>query len=210
MAVMRMFARMVVLATLALGMVAAEADEGKARLDAFFQDLATMRAEFTQSVVDAQQRLKEESEGVLVLARPGRFRLEYTKPYSQLYVADGRKVWMYDKDLAQVTVREQEEALGSTPAWLLSTEEPLEKDFLLTELGRHEGLVWLELKPKEADANFSRIRIALDGGTLRTMEMVDGFGQTTRVQYHRVQRNQAVDDGLFTFTPPPGVDVVGE
>ncbi|GAB4293966.1 MAG: outer membrane lipoprotein chaperone LolA [Thiohalomonadaceae bacterium] len=198
-----------VLLSLLLASVAQAAD-GKARLDAFFKGLKTMRAEFVQTLVDAEQRVKEESEGVLLLSRPGRFRLDYSKPYSQLYVADGAKVWMYDKDLAQVTVRPQAEALGSTPAMLLTGSEPLERSFTLEELGEHEGYTWLDLKPREKEATFAYIRLALEGEVIRAMEMVDNFGQMTRLFFHTVSRNPALDAAAFSFTPPPGVDVVGE
>lgn len=189
---------------------AAQAADGKARLDAFFKGLQTMRAEFVQTLVDTEQRVQEESEGVLLLLRPGRFRLDYFKPYSQVYVADGSKVWMYDKDLEQVTVRPQEDALGSTPAMLLSGSEPLEHNFILEELGDHEGFTWIDLKPREKDATFAYIRLALEGEVIRAMEMVDNFGQMTRLYFHTVSRNPALDAAAFRFTPPPGVDVVGE
>ncbi|WP_127477360.1 outer membrane lipoprotein chaperone LolA [Sulfurivermis fontis] len=188
----------------------AQATDGKARLDTFFKGLKTMRAEFVQTLVDAEQRVKEESEGVLLLSRPGRFRLDYSKPYSQLYVADGTKVWMYDKDLEQVTVRPQAEALGSTPAMLLTGSEPLERSFTLEELGDHEGYTWIDLKPREKEATFAYIRLALEGEVIRAMEMVDNFGQMTRLFFHTVSRNPRVEAGAFRFTPPPGVDVVGE
>lgn len=189
---------------------AAHAADGKVRLDAFFKGLKTMRAEFVQTLVDAEQRVKEESEGVLLLSRPGRFRLDYSKPYRQIYVADGARVWMYDKDLEQVTVRPQAEALGSTPAMLLSGSEPLERNFTLTELGDHEGFTWIDLKPREKDATFAYIRLALEGDVIRAMEMVDNFGQMTRLFFHTVTRNPQVEAGMFRFTPPPGIDVVGE
>lgn len=190
--------------------MSAHAVDGKARLDTFFKGLKTMRAEFVQTLVDAEQRVKEESEGVLLLSRPGRFRLDYSKPYSQLYVADGTRIWMYDKDLEQVTVRPQEEALGSTPAMLLSGSEPLERNFTLQELGDHEGFTWVDLKPKQKDATFAYIRLALEGDVIRAMEMVDNFGQMTRLFFHTVSRNPKVEADAFRFTPPPGVDVVGE
>jgi len=189
---------------------AVQAAEGRARLDAFFKGLSTMRAEFVQTLMDAEQNVKEESEGVLLLSRPGRFRLDYHSPYSQVYVADGERVWMYDQDLEQVTVRPQEEALGSTPAMLLSGAEPLEKNFLLEELGEHEGFIWIDLKPHEKDASFSYIRLALDGETIRAMEMVDSFGQMTRLFFHTVTRNSKIDMSVFTFVPPAGVDVLGD
>ncbi|MFA5627713.1 MAG: outer membrane lipoprotein chaperone LolA [Thiohalomonadaceae bacterium] len=208
---MRLFWR--VAGVLALGLTsltAQAADDGKARLDAFFKGLATMRAEFVQTLVDAEQNVKEESEGVLLLSRPGRFRLDYFSPYSQVYVADGKKIWMYDKDLEQVTVRPQDEALASTPAMLLSSTEPLENNFILEELGEHEGFTWLDLKPREKDASFAYVRLALDGETIRAMEMVDSFGQMTRLFFHTVSRNPKLADDSFDFIPPAGVDVVGE
>lgn len=190
--------------------VAAQAGEGKAKLDRFFKGLKTMRAEFVQSLLDANHKEKEHSEGVLLLSRPGRFRLEYTKPYSQLYVADGRHVWMYDKDLEQITVRPESAALGSTPAALLSSNVPLEKNFHLKELGNHSGFTWLELKPKQKDATFTYIRLALDGDLVRAMEMGDSLGQTTRLYFDKVSRNPHLAKSEFEFTPPPDVDVVGD
>lgn len=186
------------------------AGEGKVRLDRFFKDLKTMRADFVQTLVDNEQRVKDQSEGVMLVSRPGRFRLTYTKPYSQLYVADGKRVWMYDKDLEQVTVRPQADALGSTPGLLLSSDEPLEKNFRVEELGKHEGFFWVELKPRQKDASFSYIRLALEGEVIRAMEMVDSFGQMTRLYFHDVKRNPKVEAKDFQFTPPAGVDVVGE
>lgn len=202
--------RTVLLSSLLTLSVPGQAADGKVRLDAFFKGLKTMRAEFVQTLVDAEQRVMEQSEGVLLLSRPGRFRLDYSKPYSQLYVADGQKVWMYDKDLEQVTVRSQDEALGSTPAMLLTGSEPLERSFILQELGDHEGFTWIDLKPREKDATFAYIRLALEGDVIRAMEMVDNFGQMTRLFFHTVSRNPPVEAGAFRFTPPPGVDVVGE
>ena len=147
---------------------------------------------------------------MLWLSRPGKFRLQYTNPYEQLYVADGHKMWMYDRDLEQVTVKEQSDALGSTPALLLSSSEPLKNNFTITELGAHEGFQWLELKPKAADSNFDYVRLALEGDVLRAMEMVDGFGQTTRLFFETVERNPRLSADKFHFQPPPGVDVIGE
>lgn len=194
----------------AMSGVAQAAGTGKAKLDHFFKDLKTMRAEFVQTLVDSRQEVKDQSEGVMTIARPGRFRLEYTKPYSQLYVADGKKVWSYDKDLEQVTVHPQEEMLGSTPALLLSSDVPLEKNFRLQELGDHEGFTWVELKPRQKDANFTYIRLALEGGVVRAMEMGDALGQMTRIYFNEVVRNVKVDPSSFQFTPPSGVDVVGQ
>jgi len=201
---------MALLLVLALSGVA-QAATGRQKLDAFFKGLKTMRAEFVQKVLDKDQRVKEQSEGVMYLSRPGHFRLEYTKPYSQLYVADGQKLWMYDKDLEQVTVRPQADTLGSTPALLLSGGVPLDRDFNIKDLGVHEGgLTWLELTPKKKDPTFSDIRLALDKDGVRAMQMTDNFGQITRMYFTSIERNPAISPDRFRFTPPPGVDVVGE
>ncbi len=186
------------------------AGEGQARVERFFGDLKSMRAEFIQTLVDPRGDVLEESRGVLLLERPGRFRLEYRSPYEQLYVADGERLWMFDPDLEQVTVRPQGDALGSTPALLLSGTEPLEENFNVEELGFHEGFQWLELTPRERDATFERIRLALEEDMVRAMEMVDSFGQMTRLFFETVERNPQIADRNFTFTPPPGVDVIGE
>lgn len=190
--------------------MAAQAGAGRVKLDRFFKGLKTMRAQFVQTLLDANHNEKERSEGVLLLSRPGRFRLEYTKPYSQLYVADGKHVWMYDKDLEQITVRPETAALGSTPAALLSSDVPLDRNFRLTELGNHSGFTWLELRPKQKDATFTYIRLALDGDVVRAMEMGDSLGQTTRLYFDKVSRNPHLAASEFEFTPPPDVDVVGD
>lgn len=195
---------------LSVAISAPAAAAGKGQLDAFLSGLESMRADFIQSLLDSEDSVLEESEGVIYVQRPGRFRLEYQTPYEQLYVADGDNVWMYDKDLVQVTVRPQGDALSSTPALLLSSTEPLENNFRINELGEHAGFVWLELRPRGEDANFEYIRLALESGSLRAMEMVDSFGQTTRIYFKNLERNPTLDAGKFSFDPPPGVDVVGK
>ena len=188
----------------------AYAGEGQQRLERFLDGLDTMQADFIQTLTNARGELMEESRGKLWLSRPGKFRLHYTNPYEQLYVADGRNIWMYDRDLEQVTVKPQGDALGSTPAMLLSSEVPMEENFLIEEEGFHEGFQWLHLKPKAADSNFDYVRLAMEGDVLRAMEMVDGFGQTTRLYFDTVNRNPSLNNERFTFEPPPGVDVIGE
>lgn len=197
-------------ALLALSLMPAQAADGQKSMDQFLAGLKTMRAAFAQTVVDPDGAVVEETAGELLVSRPDRFRLEYTEPYEQLYVADGKRVWMYDKDLEQVTVKKQGEALGSTPALLLSSTQPLTRNFEVTELGVREGLTWLELKPRRKDASFESVHLALENNTLRAMEMVDGFGQRTRLQFEHIERNPALDAKAFSFTPPEGVDVIGE
>ncbi len=188
----------------------AQAGEGQQRLEAYLLDLQTIKAAFVQTLNNAAGELIEKSEGIMAVQRPGMFHLQYQNPYEQLYVADGQNLWMYDRDLEQVTVKPQADALGSTPVLLLSTTEPLEKNFEIRELGEHEGFFWLELNPRDPDSNFDFVKLAMDGEILRAMEMVDGFGQTTRLYFDPMVRNPKLDTDVFDFTPPPGVDVIGE
>jgi outer membrane lipoprotein carrier protein len=185
------------------------AGEAELRLDRFLSGLSTLRAEFKQTVLDPQSA-GEESSGELLISRPGKFRLQYDKPYEQLYVADGKRVWLYDKDLAQVTVKNQKAALGSTPALLLSSTEPLTNSFKLSEAGEREGLAWVELKPLAEESSFESVSLGLGDGTLKVMEMLDGLGQRTRIEFVRMERNVKIDPTKFRFSPPEGVDVIGE
>lgn len=188
---------------------AVQAGEGNDQLHAFFDDLKALRADFVQTLMDEQGEVMEKSEGIILVDRPGRFRLKYVSPYEQLYVADGERVWMYDKDLQQVTVREQGAALGNTPALLLSDPRPLEESFKVRELGVSEGVAWVELVPRrQREGGFERIRMGLKDGWVRTMEMRDPLGQITRLSFLHLERNPVLADEAFVFEPPAGVDVI--
>ena len=190
----------------------ASAGEGLDRLDRFFEGLTSLRADFVQTLADQNGEVIEKSEGVLLLERPGRFRLQYTHPYENLYVADGKKVWMYDPGLEQVTVRDQAEALDNTPALLLSDTRPLKDNFRIKELGvTKDGIAWVALRPRgEAEGGFESIRIGLEGQWVRVMEMRDGLGQTTQLRFFRLERNPKIAAKAFHFQPPAGVDVIGQ
>ena len=183
---------------------------GPERLANFFDGLTTLRAEFQQTVQDVRLNVNEQATGSVMIQRPGRFRRDYREPYEQLIVADGKKIWMYDVDLEQITVKPLDDTLGNTPAQLLSTTRPLSESFNITDDGTVEGLDWVRLVPKSQDGNFSHVRLGFDGNGLRRMELQDSFNQTTRLELSAVQRNPKLYAGLFRFTPPPGVDVVGE
>lgn len=203
---------MALLFFLSLGMVekSLAQSSGEKQLDNFFTGLETMQAEFIQTLVDDKERIIEESEGVLLMQRPNRFRIEYHRPFEQLYVADGKKLWLFDKELEQVTVRPQDESFGQTPAQLLSGTKPLSENFYLEDLGAHEGLDWLELRPKQADANFDYIRLALKNNAIRAIETLDGLGHTTRLLLSHIKRNPKLAANSFKFSPPVGIDVIGE
>ena len=117
---------------------------------------------------------------------------------------------MYDKELDQVSHRSQKAALEGTPAQLLSTTGPLDQHFEIKDLGVQDGLNWVELLPRDKDSQFHSVRLALADNQLLRMEMADNFGQTTRFLFSHMQRNPALDDKLFEFTPPPAVDLIGD
>jgi outer membrane lipoprotein carrier protein len=188
---------------------AAQADSIE-RFKSFLRSTQSARADFEQKVYGGQGQLKQESKGSFVFLRPGRFRWTYAKPVDQVIVGDGERVWIYDRDLNQVTVRKLSKALGSTPAALLAGASDVEKAFELSDAGQRDGLEWLEAKPKERDAGFERIRMGFSTGGLEAMELTDNFGQTTRLRFHNLQRNPKTDPGEFRFEPPKGADVLGD
>ena len=186
------------------------AGEGRDRLENFLNRLETMEAGFIQTLKSPKKEELERSEGRIWLTRPNQFRLTYQTPFEQIIVADGVKMWLYDKELEQVTVKPQDDSIGSSPASLLAGTKPLNEEFRIEELGLHEGFEWINLYPKAPDASFDYIRVAMEGELLRAIEMVDGFGQQTRLYFDQITLNRPIDKSRYRFTPPPGVDVIGE
>jgi outer membrane lipoprotein carrier protein len=179
------------------------------RFQAFAHGAQSARADFEQKVLDKSGRTVQQAKGSFVFQRPGKFRWTYAKPVDQLIVGDGQKVWIYDRDLNQVTVRKLSRALGSTPAALLAGSADVEKAFALSEAGSRDGLEWLEAKPKEREAGFSLVRMGFSDKGIEAMELLDNFGQTTQLRFANLQRNPKVDPADFRFTPPKGADVLG-
>ena len=163
-----------------------------------------------QSLFDAAGEVVQESRGTMVLQRPGRFRWDYSQPYEQHIVADGQKLWIYDTELQQVTVKGLDNALGNAPINLLSQRRPLTEDFLVRELPSHDGLQWVELEPRIKDTDFTSITLGMDVEGMKVMELRDSFGQRTQIRFMDIQLNAATDPGMFDFQPPAGVDVVGQ
>jgi outer membrane lipoprotein carrier protein len=180
------------------------------RFQAFLRDTQSARATFEQKVYDRERRLVQDSTGTFAFLRPGRFRWRYEKPYEQVIVGDGERVWIHDPDLNQVTVRPMARALGSTPAALLAGSSDVEGAFTFTEAGSADGLEWLEAKPRGEDSGFERIRLGLAAGGVRAMELTDHFGQTTVLRFGALERNAPLAPGDFRFVPPNGADVLGE
>jgi outer membrane lipoprotein carrier protein len=185
----------------------ADVDESLRR---FFREVKSFEARFDQTVLDEGHQIVQESAGTLWIERPDRFRWEYELPYRQLIVGDGERIWVYDPALQQVTVRPLRGGLGDTPAVLLAGRGRLDDRFVVRVLGRQGELDWAQLIPKRPDGGFVDIRIGFENGRIRVLEMIDGFGQTTRVSLREVRENARIDPAKFRFTPPAGVDVVGE
>jgi outer membrane lipoprotein carrier protein len=176
----------------------------------FFREVNSFSARFTQVVLDERLSPIQESSGMLWIERPNKFRWDYEKPYKQQIVADGKQLWVYDAGLEQVSVRPLSGGLGDTPAMLLAGRGRLEDNFTIKPLGAQNGTEWVQLSPRRKDSGYEDIRIGFVQGKLRVLEMVDGFGQVTRVTFQSSRENPRIEANRFSFTPPEGVDVVGE
>lgn len=179
-------------------------------LKQFLTQTKAAKSRFSQTVVGRNGKTTQKASGTFVFQRPGKFRFVYEQPYAQIIVGDGQKLWTWDKDLNQVTVKPVTQALGATPAALLTGDGQLERNFVLKDAGQSDGKAWVEATPKQQDAGFDRVRIGFEGGHLRGMEVRDNFGQTTLIQFSNFEANPALDASEFRFTPPKGADVVGE
>jgi outer membrane lipoprotein carrier protein len=186
------------------------AKSGVDYLRRFFNEVNSYSAQFNQVVMDEALNPIQESSGTLLIERPNKFRWDYEAPLKQQIVSDGKQIWVYDKDLQQVTVRSLSGGLGDTPAVLLAGRGKLEESFTVASLGTQGNLEWARLQPKRKDGGYEDIRVGFEQGKLAVLEMVDGFGQTTRVTLKGAKENVKIDAARFSFTPPPGVDVVGE
>jgi outer membrane lipoprotein carrier protein len=175
----------------------------------FSRDVKSARASFTQVVTAPDGKKQKTSTGTFELARPDRFRFAYVKPYPQLIVSDGQKVWIHDADLNQVTTRSADQALGATPAALLAG-SALDKDFELAALPDADGLAWVQAKPKAADSTYRSIRIGFRAKQLAAVEILDSFGQRSRLDFTELTTNTPVAPERFRFTPPAGADVIAQ
>lgn len=183
-------------------------DAAAQQLESALRGLSSFRAEFRQVVTNAEGEETETAAGTVSLARPGKFRWDYREP-EQLIVSDGVTVWLYDADLAQVTIRPAAETLIGTPALLLSGRSDISAEFDVADGGDEDGLAWIVLTPKSAESDFRELAVGISDGQIRRMRLVDRVGQTTRLEFDNIERNSRFAEGTFSFTPPPGVDVVG-
>lgn len=180
-----------------------------AELREFFSGIETIRGGFRQVLFDARGEAVEASAGELAIAKPGRFRWHYTDPYEQLIVADGEHIWLYDVDLEQVTVREQTDSLSQSPAMLLGGDRTALDGFRYLGSYSRDGDDWLRLEPVAPESDFRYVSLAFAGGELEKMELADALGQVTRIEFSTLEYNEPLDAALFSFEPPPGVDVIG-
>ena len=196
------------LAALSLGLVAiaAHADSVDTLRD-FIRDVKTGRAQFTQTVTSSDGAKKKTSSGSFEFARPNRFRFVYVKPFEQVIVADGQKVWIYDADLNQASSRKFDSALGATPAALLAGGS-LDKDFKLAPLPAKDGLDWVQATPKAQDGAFKSLRVGFRGKELAALEIVDAFDQRSLLQFSQFVPGVSFAADAFRFTPPAGADVI--
>jgi chaperone LolA len=201
---------------LALGMNASygDAPSGVTLLDRYLDGLQTLRANFSQTLVDSHGRELDRGAGTLVVSRPGKLRWELhpqgaRDSAGELMVADGKNVWFYDPDLAQVSVKPIDAGLSGTPAMLLSGAVDVRRNFVLTDAGEHEGLRWVNVAPRSADSDFRRARLGFTNGDLSRMILEDKLGQTATIVFDHAVRNGPVAPDEVSFTPPAGADVIG-
>lgn len=173
----------------------------------FVRDVKSGRAAFTQTVTSPDGKKTKTSSGRFEFLRPDRFRFVYTRPFEQTIVGDGRKVWMHDPDLNQVSSRSMDRALGATPAALLAGGS-LERDFDLVALPARDGLQWAEARPKARDGPFQSVKVGFRGKELAAVEIVDSFGQRSRLDFSQMQSNPALAPDAFRFVPPAGAEVI--
>jgi outer membrane lipoprotein carrier protein len=179
-------------------------------VNTYFKDLHTLEADFHQRVLTSEGKTQQESDGHVWILRPGKFRWNYLTPYKQQLVADGQRLWSYDEDLAQVSVQPMDKVFSSTPAMLLSGNEPLEKVFHMQEEPADNGQQQVLLTPMNDDSSVIEVRLLFSKGMLSRIVAKDNFGNTTSFTFSKVVRNGPVDESLFKFVPPPDVDIVGD
>jgi outer membrane lipoprotein carrier protein len=207
---------MLILSTtfLALGLVfvaqAEPAGAARARLDAFAQNLHSLTGQFNQSLTDINGKSSKTSAGTLALEAPRQFRWDTLTPYKQTIVADGSRVWIYDPELEQVTVRVQSSEEAHSPLTVLTDVKQIDKNFKVSEQGEHDGLVWLRLTSTSKDPQFDYADLGFDANGLARMTFRDQLGSTTDIRFSGWQRNAAVPPSTFNFVPPQGTDVIGD
>ena len=203
--------KLILLTVLSLFACTAFAATGaRARLDTFANGLRSLSGNFSQTVYDAHGNITGSSHGTLALQAPHLFRWQVTDPYQQLIVADGKKVWVYEPDLQQVTVRDQGAEEAHSPLTILTDLSQLDSEFKATDAGTRDGLEWLRLVSRSKDPQFEYADIGFDSSGPRRMVFKDTLGNRTEIAFSGWQRNPSLPADTFTFVPPKGTDVVGD
>lgn len=199
------------LLALAIAGPAAASDDAVARIDAYLAGVRTLSASFVQVVRGRDGQISSRATGTLSIARPDRFRWDYVQPYQQVIVADGKRLWLYDADLDQVTVRPLASGLGSTPAMLLSGTGSVAEGFTAGPVERDGDWTWCRLLPKGRGSDFESVSLGFDPkGRLVAMQLADKLGQRTELVFSDVVLNSAIAASTFRFEPPKGADVIGD
>jgi outer membrane lipoprotein carrier protein len=202
--------RQAVMLLLALAVMTPAKASAVAALREFLAQTKSARGEFTQQVTRGSAQAAPPSSGTFVFERPGKFRWIYAKPYEQVLVADGERLYLYDRDLNQVTVKKMSAALPASPASILFGGNEFERDFVIAEAGTRDGIAWLTATPRARDSQFERIEIGFRDGAPAAMVLADSFGQVSRLVFSRFERNPRLEAQLFRFVPPAGADVLEE
>jgi outer membrane lipoprotein carrier protein len=189
---------------------AAATGPARARLDAFAQNLHSLTGHFTQSLTDVNGKVGKTSSGTLALEAPRQFRWDTLTPYKQTIVADGSRVWMYDPELEQVTVRVQSSEEAHSPLTVLTDISQLDRGFKVSEQGQRDGVSWLRLTSTAKNPQFDYVDMGFDAGGLARMRFRDQLGSTTDIRFSDWQRNAAIPPSAFNFVPPKGADVIGD
>lgn len=205
-----------ILATGLLGISAAwtshalAASEAMTRLNQFFTTVNTMQANFSQEVRNEKGKLLQNSNGTVTLHRPGRFRWEYRSPDHHVIVSNGQKVWIYDEELDQVTIKPMQQTLASSPVGLLLNKQAVQKQFQVQEISSNGNLDRFHLIPHKKDSDFTSMDLSINSSGIQEMILQDKFGQETRIRLSNTQLDSPVSGSQFYFNPPPGVEVIGQ
>jgi outer membrane lipoprotein carrier protein len=186
------------------------AEETKDPLQAFLDGFKSMEANFIQKLINENSEVLETTEGTLRLQQPRKFYWSYTTPYTQKIISNGEVIWVYDEDLEQLTIRNMGNAIDETPAGVILGKKDVNEHFIQVDMGNIEGFDWIELSPKNQDAQYKNIRLGFDKTKLGMMVILDNLGQTTRIDFSDVKKNTELPASLFEFEAPEGVDVIDE
>ncbi len=192
------------------GIGLANASAGLDSLNYFFSHINTFEARFGQTVLDESMAEIDDGQGTVWIQRPGLFRWNYVPPDAQEIVGDGENVWIYDIELEQVTVRNQTQTLGKSPAILLAGTGNLDENYTIEDIGTQGRFDWVNLIPKQQDSGFQEVRVGFENNRLRLMELLDNLGQTTRIIFVDLKENLVIPPTTFNFSAPTWVDVIDQ